>query len=574
MRKWFENLQISKKLSIGFLLVSALGIVIGVTGIINVMIIASHQKKAYEQSTLGVVYSSKAEASLLKITTLARDLYLYYDVDKENICDEIVHEMSSLEAQLESYRAKISDSQDQANFDAVESSYAIYKDDIAKVLDTAKNGNYSVEVVAVIKTQRGNIADVQEKFNVLTEYNIVSAAQQLAQDRMTILIAISTITGIAIISFMISLFLSKWISGMVSKPIQEFAAISEMLSAGNIDAINALEEQGQLLKLRKDEIGILAVSFDKMIASITEQVQTVQTIAQGDLTAAVTIRSEYDVLGKALCDLVEKFHVLAAAIVSSSEQVDANSMLVSDSSMSLSQGASEQASSVEELTASLEQVTAQTNKNAQSAHTTDLLVKEIRSDAEAGNAQMAEMLHAMDEINASSDNISKIIKVIEDIAFQTNLLALNAAVEAARAGEHGNGFAVVAQEVRSLAGQSAEAARETAQLIQTSIIKVGTGTKLANSTAVSLEKIVSGISKTAKLINSIAVASNEQASALEQINQGIVQVSQVVQGTAATAQACAAASEELTAQSAHLKHEVGVFKLNATSRSTEEEIPR
>lgn len=571
MRKWFENLQISKKLSFGFLLVSALGIVIGVTGIINVMIIADHQRKAYEQSTLGVVYSSKAEASLLKITTLTRDLYLYYDVDKENICNEIIDEMSGLEAQLESYRAKINDSQDQANFDAVQAAYEIYKSDVNKVIDVTRNGNYSVEVVAVVKTQRGNTADVQEKFNVLAEYNIISAARQLEQDRMTIIIAIAAITGIAIVSFIISLFLSKWISGMVSKPVQKFAVISEMLSAGSINVIDDIEE-GQLLKSRKDEIGTLALSFDKMIASITEQAQTVQTVAQGDLTTAVAIRSDHDVLGRALCELVEKFHALAEVIVYSSEQVDANSKLVSDSSMSLSQGASEQASSVEELTASLEQVTAQTGQNAQSAHTTDLLVKEIRSDAEAGNVQMTEMLHAMREINASSDNIGKIIKVIESIAFQTNILALNAAVEAARAGEHGKGFAVVAQEVRNLAGQSAEAARETAQLIQSAIDKVGTGTKLANSTAASLDKIVSGISKTSELINSIAVASNEQASALEQISQGIMQVSQVVQDTAATAQACAAASEELSAQSTHLKHEVRVFKLNGAKQPTKAEI--
>lgn len=562
MRKWFENFKISKKLSTGFLLVSALGIIIGATGIMNVMIIADHQKKAYEQNTLGVVYSSRAEASLLRVTTLTRDLYLYYDVDKENICEQIVSELTFLESQLESYRAKISESQDQANFDAVKSSYEIYKSDVNKVLDTARNGNYSVEVVAVIKTQRGNITDVQEKFKVLTEYNIVSAQRQLAQDRTTILIAIAAITGIAVISFVISLFLSKWISGMVSQPVQKFAAISEMLAAGNIDIEKTAHKKDQLLKLRKDEMGTLALSFDKMIASITDQAQTMQAIAQGDLTTVVPIRSQYDVLGKALSELVEKFHVLASTIVSSADQVDANSKLVSDSSMSLSQGASEQAASVEELTASLEKVTAQTNKNAQSAHTTDLLIKEIRSDAQASNAQMAEMLRAMEAINASSDNISKIIKVIEDIAFQTNILALNAAVEAARAGDHGKGFAVVAEEVRSLAGQSAKAASETAQLIQNSISKVGTGTKLANSTASSLEKIVADIAKTAELSDSIAVASNEQAFALEQISQGIVQVSQVVQGTAATAQACAAASEELTAQANHLKNEVSIFKLN------------
>jgi methyl-accepting chemotaxis protein len=313
----------------------------------------------------------------------------------------------------------------------------------------------------------------------------------------------------------------------------------------------------------RDEVGQLMASLSKVVEGRKEQVRSTKQLADGDLTVDFRIESEKDVLGKSLSGLVARLAEVMTAIVNAADQVASGAALVSDSSVNLSQGATEQAGSVEELNAALEQVGAQTSQNASSAQTANTLTVEVKKDALEGNAQMAEMLKAMEEISVSSENIGKIIKVIDDIAFQTNILALNAAVEAARAGQQGKGFAVVAEEVRNLAGRSAQAAKETTELIEGSIQKVEAGTKIAHQTAAALEKIVDEVAKAAELIEEIADASTQQAASIQEIGGGVAQVSLVVQNNAATAEESASTSEELSAQAALLKETVSIFKLGA-----------
>ncbi len=302
-------------------------------------------------------------------------------------------------------------------------------------------------------------------------------------------------------------------------------------------------------------------------APLAEAATVLQEMAQGNLEIAVLgdYQGQYARIKAALNNTLDSFNQVLGDIHQAAEQVATASRQVSDGSQNLSQGATEQAATLEELTASMVEVAAQTRENATRANQANELSEMTRTNALLGNEQMQEMLGAMTQIDQSASGIAKIIKVIDEIAFQTNILALNAAIEAARAGQYGKGFAVVAEEVRNLAARSAQAAKETTDLIESSLKKVGDGTKIANETASALSTIVDDIEQAANLIGEIAVASNEQATGIAQINQGITQVSQVTQTTTATAEESAASSQELSSQAEVLRSLVGRFRLKGSA---------
>lgn len=231
-----------------------------------------------------------------------------------------------------------------------------------------------------------------------------------------------------------------------------------------------------------------------------------------------------------------------------SRQVTDASGQISSASQSLAEGSTEQASSLEETSAALEEITSMSKQNADNANHANSLARDTRQDAEKGSTAMSEMMVAMQAINNSSQEISKIIKVIEEIAFQTNLLALNAAVEAARAGEHGKGFAVVAEEVRNLAQRAGAAAKDTAALIEDAVKKAASGGEIANRAGKTLSDIVANVKKVTDLVAEIAAASDEQSKGVSQVSVAVTQMDKVTQQNASNAEETAAASEELSAQ--------------------------
>jgi methyl-accepting chemotaxis protein len=268
---------------------------------------------------------------------------------------------------------------------------------------------------------------------------------------------------------------------------------------------------------------------------------------------------------------------ISETLESSASQVAAASSQVSSASQTLASGSSEQAASLEETSASLEEISSMTKRNSENAGKANELTRTTRTTADKGAADMESMARAMQEIKASSDDIAKIIKTIDEIAFQTNILALNAAVEAARAGEAGAGFAVVADEVRNLAQRAAQSAKETALKIEGAITKTAQGVEISADVQKSLQQIVEQVRTVDELVSEVAQASNEQSQGIGQVGTAVRQMDQVTQGNAASAEETASASEELSAQAESLKDVVGQLLLlvgGATAKAATPHVVR
>ncbi|MBF0350391.1 MAG: PAS domain-containing protein [SAR324 cluster bacterium] len=339
----------------------------------------------------------------------------------------------------------------------------------------------------------------------------------------------------------------------IVEPIGEIREKLAHIARGDVNAYVTGEYKGDHAMLKN--------ALNTTLDSLRELSTSAETISEGDLTVNIIPKSDVDAMGNAILKIVDGLNDMLGQIQQASIEIAEGSRQIADSSQALAQGATEQAASVEQISASIAEMSSQTEQNAQNADQANKLAKVARESAEVGDQQMKEMTVAMAAIDDSSQNISKIIKVIDEIAFQTNLLALNAAVEAARAGTHGKGFAVVANEVRNLAARSAQAAKETTEMIGDSIKKVRRGIEIADKTADALTEIVNSITKVRDLVSEITAASREQASGISQINQGLNQIEQVTQQNSASSEQSAAAAEELSGQSIQLKEQLSRFRL-------------
>ena len=352
------------------------------------------------------------------------------------------------------------------------------------------------------------------------------------------------------------------LSRAVSRPISQLTDAAKKLAAG---ALNI-----EIDYYSKDEVGTLAEMFREMSGSMKAVIkdigQQLGAMSNGDFTVAprAEYTGDYVSIKNALINIRESLSNTLNEINLSADQVFSGSAQVSDSAQTFSEGAADQAGSIDELAAAINEISYQVRETAANMEAARRLTAKAGEQVAVSNRQMEEMLLAMGEIGAKTEQIRAINNTIEEIAFQTNILALNAAVEAAHAGESGKGFAVVAGEVRRLAGKSTDAAKRTSDLIDGTVQAVEKGRKIANITAESLHNVVESTNEVLNTVEKIDEAAQHQAGSIVQVTQEIDQISYVVQNNSATSEESAAASEELSGQAQMLKELVGRFKIDGS----------
>lgn len=538
---WFANLKIGTKLLISFAIVSLIAAGIGYMGFTKMREIDKSYDAIIDRDLKPLVELGKASTEFQRMRGELRQIYLAGSPEEiKNSSARMAATDKRIDQLLATFEKSIRADSIKKEYETLRTKLGKFypiRDRVIRLLDE-RNREESLKVMTI---EGGSaVEEVQEGIEKLFQMK-TEAADKASDDNTATANATSQL--LAILTFaavVISILLGMLVTRIISRPIKEISAAADKIAVGDMEVNLDIKT--------KDEVGILARSFAKIVDSTNEVTAAAVEIAGGNLTVKVKERSAEDRLMQAMSQMVNGLMEVVSNIQSVSGQVATGSQQLSASAEQMSQGAAEQSSSVEEVSSSMEQMAANINQNSENAQQTERIALKAAEDAREGGKAVAETVSAMKQIAGK-------ISIIEEIARQTNLLALNAAIEAARAGEHGKGFAVVASEVRKLAERSQAAAGEINNLS-------GTSVQIAEKAGEMLTRIVPDIQRTAELVQEINAASREQNAGADQINKAVQQLDQVIQQNASASEEMTSTSEELAGQADQLQSAIAYFKID------------
>ena len=520
--QFLSNLKIGNRLKLAFGALMVLLILIGYVGLSGIGKTFTSVTNIYADSLLPMEDLSTMQYLAMRNRVLVMDMVINPDpAQVTKRAEEMIKNDEKMDKAWKTYLSATISAAEKPLIAEVEPALEAYRKQGLGPAREASLAGKTDEATAIYKKQVGALAppffDAMDK---LIEVQVANSKLEF-DDAAAVNSTVKTTTiVVAIVALVVASFLAWTITNSITLPIGKALVFSRDVASGDLTAI--LKHEG------KDEIGDLLKSLQAMQGSL---VTVVSNVRQG------------------------------------SESVATASAEIAQGNNDLSARTEQQASALEETAASMEELSATVKQNADSARQANQLAHSASTVAVRGGEVVGQVVETMKGINASSRRISEIISVIDGIAFQTNILALNAAVEAARAGEQGRGFAVVASEVRSLAGRSADAAKEIKNLINDSVERVEQGTVLVDKAGTTMTEVVSSIRRVTDLMGEISAASNEQSAGVSQVGEAVVQMDQATQQNAALVEQMAAAASSLKSQANDLVQVVSTFKLAANDSS-------